>query len=232
MEKEYLLTANQGRGILIMDNDHQELEVVASPKEHELITTNPDEAIAKEKPKQDHREDIEVNLDIEKGLFFGVDLTEEEKNYLTAHKYDVGYHVRIGKVKQEEVWVKTNKVESIDHTFLVQNIKLELQKYFKEIKINIVEKADLVVKTKHYGEIALEVETGSGYKKNKKELIKKFSNLQDQYGKRLYIVLTDSQIKRQYQKLFPKIKIIIRHDIPKLATTLYKKKNTTRKKSG
>mgnify|MGYP006960595272 CR=1 FL=1 len=51
MEKEYLLTAVLGRGVLIMDNEHQELEVVASPKEHQIITTNPDEILKQKEVK-------------------------------------------------------------------------------------------------------------------------------------------------------------------------------------
>ena len=61
MEKDYLLTATQGKGILIMDNDHQELEVIASPKEHELITTNADEVLSKGKAVQEDRKSTRLN---------------------------------------------------------------------------------------------------------------------------------------------------------------------------
>jgi type IV secretory pathway VirB4 component len=79
MEKEYLLTATQGKEILILDNEHQELEVVASGKEHELITTNPDEII-KPKKVEDNREEVDITLDTEKGLFYASKLKMEDKN--------------------------------------------------------------------------------------------------------------------------------------------------------
>ena len=61
MEKEYLLTAIQGRGILILDNDHQELEVVASPKEHEIITTNADEIIEQDEKKEVVEKEVKMD---------------------------------------------------------------------------------------------------------------------------------------------------------------------------
>jgi hypothetical protein len=45
-ERTHLLTADIGEGILIMEDDHTEIKVVASPEEHKIITTNADELIA------------------------------------------------------------------------------------------------------------------------------------------------------------------------------------------
>src|SRR3990167_9823998 len=59
-EKDYLISAEKGKGILILENEHQEIEVIASEKEHELITTNPDEMVAQTEKKKgkpnDHEE--------------------------------------------------------------------------------------------------------------------------------------------------------------------------------
>jgi conjugal transfer ATP-binding protein TraC len=223
MEKEYLLTATQGRGILIMDNEHQELEVVASPKEHSIITTNPNDT-PKPTPKPEKNEvDINIKLDLNKGLFFGKELDIEEKNYLTNHGYKVGSFVPIGKPRQEECWVKENKKESLAHTFLVHNIKQEIQNFVKDIEVNIVEKPDITFKTKAGKEVAIEVETGSSYKKNKKKLIQKFSDLRYQYQDRLLIVLTDKDFKARYEALFPSIKIMLRRDVAELISTLKKR---------
>ncbi len=43
VEKDRLLTAAPGEGILIMDNEHSEIRVTASQDEHQLITTKPEE---------------------------------------------------------------------------------------------------------------------------------------------------------------------------------------------
>src|SRR3989338_10391848 len=48
-EVNHLLTASVGEGILVMDDDHSEIKIVASPEEHKIITTKPDELIASHK---------------------------------------------------------------------------------------------------------------------------------------------------------------------------------------
>ncbi|MFQ5620863.1 MAG: hypothetical protein ACE5FT_03395 [Candidatus Nanoarchaeia archaeon] len=47
-EKEHLITASNGEGVLIMANDHSEIKIIASPEEHKIITTNPDELLKRE----------------------------------------------------------------------------------------------------------------------------------------------------------------------------------------
>ncbi len=232
MEKEYLLTAVQGRGILIMDNDHQELEVVASPKEHEIITTNPDELIKQamqKQPKEDHKQDINIELDLNQGLYYGKKLDIEEQNYLGNNGYKAGRFTPIGKTRWEEVFVKANKKESLGHTFLVQNLKQEIEKYTKDIKVNIVEDADIVVKTKK-GEIAFEIETGLSYKKNLKQLIKKFDQVVLNYNK-VFVVLTDKNFRTQYLHLNPKLKVYTRNQVPEMLKKIFippKKKKSKR----
>jgi len=58
-ERTSLLTAGVGEGILIIDDDHSELKVIASDEEHKLITTNADE-ILKNKCKEDKMEETKI----------------------------------------------------------------------------------------------------------------------------------------------------------------------------
>ncbi|MEK6922145.1 MAG: DUF87 domain-containing protein, partial [Nanoarchaeota archaeon] len=51
-EREYLMCAEKGSGILILENEHQELQVIASEQEHDLVTTNPDEMRKKTEKKE------------------------------------------------------------------------------------------------------------------------------------------------------------------------------------
>jgi len=225
MEKEYLLTATQGKGILIMDNEHQELSVVASPKEHKIITTNPDEIIQQEttiKPKNK----VDIELDTEKGLFYTKKLSISDKNYLGNQDYLIGNFVPMGEKRQQECLVKRNKVESLEHAFLVYNIKQEIEKHKKQVERYIVEKPDLILKIKN-SEFAIEIETGKSYDKNKKKLKNKFNNLQSEYGKKLFIVLTNKNYKRQYKNMFPNIKIYLRQDFLKVINTLCKTNKQT-----
>lgn len=224
MEKDYLLTATQGKGILIMDNEHQELEVVASPKEHELITTNADELLKQSRQYEDERVDVNISLNTDRGLFFGSELTIDQKNYLANHGYKVGNFVPIGKPRQEECWIKANGKESLVHTFLVQNIKRELYKHTRFVQVNIVKDADIVFKDKKKNDFAIEIETGLNYKKSKRQLKTKLNELHNNYGSRILIVLTDKKYLRNYKKTFPKTKIILRKDIQSTLSTLFKRK--------
>lgn len=86
MEKEYLLTATQGRGVLILDNEHQELEVVASPKEHQIITTNPDE-INQQNIKEEKKKP-KVKMNLEKVMYYGANLNKEFLKWLKRMHLD------------------------------------------------------------------------------------------------------------------------------------------------
>lgn len=208
VEKDYLLTSVKGRGILILENEHQEIEVVASPKENKIITTNPDELNGTVIPKKKVLLDWKITLDLEKGFYYGKVLSRGEKNLLGLNGYKVANLVPITKVKFEEVWVKTNDVESIEHTFIVHNIKEFLKPYVKTAKVNVVKDVDLLVLTNEDKQIAIEVETGIRFKYHKKRIYQKFSVISEEYDK-VIIVLTNSKMKRYYERLLSDLKITI-----------------------
>jgi hypothetical protein len=57
-ERTHLLTANVGEGILIMEDDHTEIKIVASEEEHKIITTNPDEML--KNAEQSKTQDVKI----------------------------------------------------------------------------------------------------------------------------------------------------------------------------
>ncbi len=212
MEKEYLLTATQGRGVLILDNEHQELEVVASPKEHQIITTNPDEINQQEEEKQ-AEEPEQKKMALEKVLYYGKDLEREEKNILANNDYKVRNFMPIGSPRQEEFWIKENDIESLEHTFLVENIKEEIQKYTKKVKVYLTKKPDILFTNSKGKEIAIEVESGKGFSKHKKRLKEKFQALEEEYGKRIFIVITEKNLRDKYNRIAPNTKIMVRTEL-------------------
>jgi hypothetical protein len=161
----------------------------------------------------DERVDININLDLNKGLFYGRNLNIAEKHYLINHKYQVGNFVPIGKFRQEECWVKENHAESLEHTFLVHNIKQELEKYTEDIEINITEKPDLIFKNIKGDLVAIEVETGLSFDKHEKRLDEKFYELKKRYKKNAIILLTDTNMKYKYKKINNKVPILVRTDM-------------------
>ena len=230
MEKEYLLTATQGRGILIMDNDHQELEVVASPEEHKIITTNPNEKVVETKKEDDKREDVNINLDITKNVFLASELDRDEQNYLINNGYESKRMVPIDSTTHMEFFIKKNNIESLEHTFLVDQIKQEMLKITDDVKTGLTKEPDLVVTIKGCKPVAIEVETGSNYKKKtKKDFIKKFDDLYLKYKNRVVVFLTDSNFKRQYEANLPLTTIKLRKDVPALISELQKEKSKRNK---
>lgn len=213
MEKEYLLTATQGKGILIMDNDHQELEVIASPEEHKLITTNPDEILNNQKQESEPKNQTNINLNLKRKIFSGKKLSLEEKNYLINNGYKIGRFVKIGKNGPEEYLVRKDHPESIGHTFLVENIREELEKYTADVEINLTEKPDLIFKNKKGETIAIEVETGIAFKGNPEKIINKFDKVKSKYNKNAVIVLTDATKKHLYKEISKTIPVILRSEV-------------------
>ena len=169
---------------------------------------------ARKRKAPDTRVGVYITLDPNKGLFPAKNLTIEERNYLEMHKYTAAYFVPIGKTKQEEFYIKETPPESISHTFLVLNIKEHLKKYTKEITIAKTKEPDITFKNGKGDLIVLEIETGKGFNKHIDRIKEKFQTLEQQHKKNLHIILTDSNQKRKYQHLFPKINIMTRKDIP------------------
>jgi conjugal transfer ATP-binding protein TraC len=230
MEKEYLLTANQGKGILIMDNDHQELEVVASPEEHKIITTNPNDKALATSTKTEELENVDISLDINQVVFPAIELDMDQQNYLLNNGYESKRFVPIHSIKQQEFFIKKNAIESLEHTFLVDQIKQEMLKLTNDVKVGITREPDLVVTMKGCKPVAIEVETGSNYKKKtKKDFLKKFDEIFLKYDRKVIVFLTDSNYKRQYEKNLPYISIKLRKDVPDLVKLLKEQKSKPNK---
>jgi len=104
--------------------------------------------------------------------------------------------------KKWKYFIKPRSNESIPHFFLIYDI----QKFLKEQKIKVelyqTLKPDLIftLKNKKY---AIEVETGSLLKTNRKALTNKIENLNKTYGKNWIFVVTNRKLAATYAKLGP-----------------------------
>jgi len=172
---------------------------------------------------KEYLEDINIELDVDKGLFYSRDLDYYEEEYLKNHKYKTANFVPIGKVRQEEAWLLPTPPESLIHTFIVRNTRDELLKYTSEVQILKSREPDIIFRNKKGQIIALEIETGKGFKKHKARLIEKFTEAKAKYKKNLFIILTNSNMKRKYKSQFPNITILARTDLPGFLHTQLKK---------
>ncbi len=214
-EKDFLITAKLGGGILILENEHQELQVISSPVEHKLITTNPDEMIKiseKKKPKEPKtkKETDKANVDLMQLVYPVNDLKVLQQNVLINHEYvyKKGHGLGSG---PHYYYVKPCPPESTDHTFLVGLIVNELKKYTNKIWVKRTKEPDIIFENKVKQKIVLEIETGKALKTDKEWTDRKFSLAKKKYGERVYIVLTENRKWNSYAKY--DIKMLLRKDM-------------------
>jgi conjugal transfer ATP-binding protein TraC len=219
-EKNKLLTAPIGEGILIMENEHTELKIVASEEEHKIITTNPDEILKENNstPKEQKEKVVNIKVDEEKRFFRKKEITQDELIYLIKNGYTLSSHVNLDGGRQEDFLLKSDENESEAHFFLIKAIEEHLKNYTKEIKTFNTQKPDILFKDKQGKLYAIEVETGS--KKDKKRLKEKVNNLNRNLGNRWFFVVTDSKSKKFYEKLG---RTLTRVDIPKEIEEIFQK---------
>jgi type IV secretory pathway VirB4 component len=198
-ERDHLLTASIGEGLLIMEDDHSKIKVIASPEEHKLITTNADELLDNEKAEAKPQENKFVNIDASKGLFKYSELNEDEKKYLINKGYIISSHKSISSKKKEKYLIKPRKSEGNSHFFYVKDISNYLRKYTDKIQEFETKKPDIVFNINGKN-IAIEVETGKILVHDKKQLLEKINLLKKDYDE-WYFFVTNKKFGAKYRKL-------------------------------
>ena len=136
----------------------------------------------------------------ESNIFDQKELRQEEIEYLQKNQYTIHNLVPIGEKRQRPFLIKTNTIESPQHTFLVWNTKKILQKHTNEIQTKLTKKPDLIFKTPDGQKNAIEIETGIGYKKHKTRLQQKTQKNNKEYGTNWFILCAKSKMTKQYKK--------------------------------
>lgn len=215
-ERERLLTASTGEGIIIISNEHSEIKVIASPEEHEVITTNADEKLAKEREKANEivTEFEKPTVDYGKGIFHRKDLTKEQVEDLLKHGYHLSAHIGLYGGRQEEYLLKPRYNESNEHFFVIKVIEEYIRKYTEKVELVVSSDADIIFE--HNGKkVAIEVETGSRHESRVK---KKVKLLNKRYGQDWLFVVTDWKKKEKYSKLG---RTFVRKEIPAILKKEY-----------
>ena len=197
-ERNKLLTAPIGEGILIMENEHTELKVVASEEEYDIITTRPDELLENNKEVGEERE-VKIKVDEEKRFFRKKDITQDELIYLINNGYVLSSNMNLNGGRREDFLLKPGENESEAHFFLIKAIEEHLKDYTRKVKIYNTTQPDIIFKDSKGREFAIEIETGS--KKDKQLLRSKVRSLKREFGKRWFFVVTTIESKKEYQEL-------------------------------
>ena len=150
-ERTYLLTASVGEGILLIDDDHTEIKVVASEEEHRIITTNPDERI-----------EIQKSMEVKMEQKQTTETIKEENNKINEQPMQVseqaleikpkemaGKNLEQPKEKIEAILKETPKIEAVNpkeksEVKSIEDSKTEIaaepkKQYTKRVDVKIFE---------------------------------------------------------------------------------------------
>jgi conjugal transfer ATP-binding protein TraC len=199
-ERAHLLTANIGEGLLIMEDDHSEIKVIATPEEHKLITTNPNEVKSKVYPTGKGK-NVSINIDLNRRFFRYSELSKEEIKFLIDDDYKIIKHKSLVSGKRETFLIKPRHKESETHIFATHDLSDYLiSKGFKP-KLYASKKPDIVFKKR--GKLcALEIETGTVLEKAPNQLREKVEMLNKNYDSWFFVVTNRNKVSK-YRKYGP-----------------------------
>lgn len=226
IEKDFLLTASVGEGLLIMGNEHTELKVIASAQEHKLITTNADERLKFNKPKsvsKDVDKDVEIKADLSADVYPKCELSDDDVKYLIRNGYKEHNLKGIQSNRQEAYLIKQKHKESTQHIFLIWSIIQFLKKYTAKIEAPETVGADIIFESP-VGKFAIEVETGYTAKHNKTALDEKIKRLNQEFQDRWCFVVSLSRLKYLYST---SAKTFSRVEVPKFLADLFSSHSNT-----
>lgn len=215
-ERTFLLTASVGEGILLMDDEHSEIKIVASEEEHKQITTNPDEILEQngngsKNEKQSKPIDkkfavkplgkqisVKIKVDPDQRFFKHRELSLPELKYLINKGYKEAKFLNING-KKERYLIKPRRLESDAHFFMTYNIAEHIKQFTNKVQLYESVKPDIVFEAngKKY---AIEVETGKVLARDKKKFLNKIKNLKSEFGDNWFFVVTDWNLAKTYSK--------------------------------
>jgi len=218
VERMTLLTASVGEGLLLMEDEHSKIRIIASPEEHKLITTNADEILEFKPAGKKEMKKVNIKVDKNERVHLSKKLTEHEKKYLLRKNFkEVRYKNINGKF--QKYFIKDYKNESFQHMIWVYEISNYLKKFTQRIATPRTAKADVVfeVKGKRYG---VEIETGKLLTKDKSKIERKVELLKKDHGKNWFFFVTNLHFKKRYKQYGPTFD---NRGIRRKISTLFKK---------
>jgi len=225
-EKEILLSSDVGQGILIMDEEHSEISIVASDKEKEIITTNADEIKARIEKEQEQKkkepkvvESNKINSSEDRICLPYSKANKQQREHLLEQGYKVyKYNNPFGK-KQEKFIVKEKLTEKRVHIIVNYLVAEFLKKLECKVKLFSTVEADIIFTTKKNKKFVLEIETGTVTTTRKEVLVNKVESLNKKYGNNWFFIVTDKNKESHYTKLGTVIRLsTLKTKLNKLAT--------------
>lgn len=206
-EQNYILTADKGQGLLFAMNNRIPIKIIASEKEYEVITTNPDELRKKEQKHIENKKQELLQEDVlklRKDFYLKKNLSTQQIDYLKSHGYKEEHLRGLDKTDGQIYLIKKPETnESLEHFFLTKLIAEEIRHYTEDIIEYSTFGPDITFQTEKNGKlewIALEIETGKTLEKNPTALENKIArNNFTEHFKEWYFILTDASLKKEYE---------------------------------
>ncbi|MBU1623156.1 MAG: ATP-binding protein, partial [Nanoarchaeota archaeon] len=230
LERDRLLTATTGEGIIIISNEHSEIKIIASPEEHEVITTNADERLAKEIKEANEVvvEFEEPTLNYERGWFIKKELNKEQVDELLQQGYRLSMHIGLEGGRRQEFLLKPRSNESCEHFFVIKIIEECIKNFTDKVELVETRDADIIFEVGKE-KYAVEVETGAKFRKENPRIEEKVKLLQSKYGENWFFVVTNA---RNYKRKYSKFGITYaRTEIQDFITELFLKSQNSSKKT-
>ena len=197
-EKIALLTANIGEGLMIIEDEHTKVKIIASKEEHKQITTNADELLKEnqkeEKNKSKNKKRVKISLDFSKRLFRISKLNQDEIRMLRIKKYQEGEYNSLVTSKKEKFFLKPRHNETLTHLFVTLDTAEYLENKGFEVQLYTTKKPDIVF-MKGKKKYAVEVETGKVLEKARHQLKEKVKELNKEYDDWFFIVTNRNKVK-------------------------------------
>lgn len=147
-ERRFLKTAGVGNALLLAGNMRVPIYIQASPEEHRIITTKPDELLemVRESKGPDVGREATPELDVVKVVQRKIDLTNEQISALKK----IGFNeVRVKTLSDiPELFVVKNETEEMDEHLVLQHLVYEsVKKYTDKVLIHYTALADVSFET-------------------------------------------------------------------------------------
>lgn len=195
-EENYLLSARKGQGLVLTEDNAYCFHIQASPKIHELITTNPNEEMKTRKEKIKEK----IKIDAEKGLYETSKITDAQKTELMKKGHVIYKTKFTNNGKYIFYLVKIRSNESAEHSFLCWFTFNRLLEFGLKPKMNVGVGSDIQFNFRNK-RICFEVETGKrlNYMK-REEMFARFLQREKEFDS-VYLIVPNERIVRRYYGL-------------------------------
>jgi len=198
-ERNFLLRAEKGHGLLITEQGRYEFAINAPPKIHDLITTDPSEICIRKRKVEPEEEEL-VSLREFKGYYESKLLTSRQKEQLRKEGYVMKQSHLLSYGGGKYYFIKKYKNESAEHAILCWAVDEEIRKNGGKPTTSPTVDADVTVM--HDGrKICFEIETGEHLRFDGSEGVLEKMERRKKLCDDLFIVVTDRSLKPKYQAI-------------------------------